>query len=61
MSRSGRELPLPQIPGYVVWRGRVKLHARFQGTTASARSQGRPWHVVAGSAQELLQQVLGEA
>jgi hypothetical protein len=57
MRKSARELALPQIPEYIVWRGRAMLHARYQGTSASARNQGRPWHVVAASPQELVQKV----
>jgi hypothetical protein len=39
-----------------VWRGRRLLHARFVGTFAQARAQGRPWHVVAPGPAELIRE-----
>jgi hypothetical protein len=46
----------PRIQGYRVWRGRRLLHARFAGTPAQARFQGRPWHVVAPTLAELIRE-----
>jgi hypothetical protein len=48
---------LPHIPGYQVTRGRVLLHARYEGTVAEAHQQGRPWHVVAHDPDGLVWQV----
>jgi hypothetical protein len=48
---------LPHIDGYLVFQGRVLLHARYQGTSAEARQRGRPWHVVAGSPELLVEKV----
>jgi hypothetical protein len=47
---------VPRIDGYRVWRGRRLLHARFVGTFAQARAQGRPWHVVAPGPAELIRE-----
>jgi hypothetical protein len=56
--RGDRVVPLevPRIDGYRVWLGRTLLHARFAGTPAQARAQGRPWHVVAPSPAELIRE-----
>jgi hypothetical protein len=59
VSRDGKRTPpdLPRIDGYVVWPGRVLLHARYDGTSAQARQEGRPWHVVAESPELLVEEV----
>ena len=51
----------PLIDGYRVWRGRRLLHARFVGSLAQSRAQGRPWHVVAPTLPELIRQAHGQA
>jgi hypothetical protein len=57
--RGGEPVPpdLPSITGYVVWQGRALLHARYDGTSAQARQEGRPWHVVAPSPTLLVEKV----
>jgi hypothetical protein len=59
MSKDGKRTPpvLPRIDGYVVWQGRVLLHARYEGTSAQARERGRPWHVTADSPDRLVEEV----
>jgi len=47
----------PRIPGYRVWRGRVKWHARSLGSLAETERLGRPWHVTAETFDELRSKV----
>jgi hypothetical protein len=49
--------PLPRIGGYEVSLGRALLHARYVGTPAQARQEGRPWHVVAPTPMTLVEAV----
>jgi hypothetical protein len=54
----GRGQPdLPRIEGYLVFKGRVWLHARYAGTVAEAHQRGRPWHVVARDPAGLMWQI----
>ena len=48
---------LPMIEGYEVERGRRLIHARFIGRPSTALRLGRPWHVVAATAEELIDAV----
>ena len=57
MSGDRRLQPLPQIPGYAVYPGRAWLHARHEGMVSQACNEGRPWHVVAPSPDQLIEAV----